>query len=134
VFPGLWDLNDTPSQVQSTMTGWHNQCGIVGGFMWLYDDFVGNGLAAQYASAINTAVASSGFTLSGPSSVFLNQSSNANAAITITDLNGFTGKVTFQYRLCRREQHRSRDGNQQLRSGSFYCGHGILDGDRHRHF
>jgi len=95
VFPGLWDLNDTPSQVQSTMTGWHNQCGIVGGFMWLYDDFVGNGLAAQYASAINTAVASSGFTLSGPSSVFLNQSSTANAAITITDLNGFTGKVTL---------------------------------------
>src|SRR5258708_7943050 len=95
VFPGLWDLNDTPSQVQSTMTGWHNQCGIVGGFMWLYDDFVGNGLAAQYASAINTAVASSGFTLSGPTSVFLNQSSTANAAITITDLNGFTGKVTL---------------------------------------
>jgi hypothetical protein len=95
VFPGLWDLNDTPSQVQSIMTGWHNQCGIVGGFMWLYDDFVGNGLAAQYASAINTAVASSGFTLSGPSSVFLNQSSTANAAITITDLNGFTGKVTL---------------------------------------
>jgi hypothetical protein len=26
--------------------------------MWLYDDFVGNGLAAQYASAINTALAS----------------------------------------------------------------------------
>ena len=42
VFPGLWDANDTPSQVQTTMTGWHNQCGIVGGFMWLYDDFAGN--------------------------------------------------------------------------------------------
>jgi hypothetical protein len=95
VFPGLWDLDDTPSQVQSIMSGWHTECGIVGGFMWLYDDFVGNGLAAQYASAINTAVASSGFTLSGPTSVFLNQSSTANASITITDLNGFTGKVTL---------------------------------------
>ena len=95
VWPGLWDLNDTPSQVQSTMTGWHSQCGITGGFMWLYDDFVGNGLAAQYASAINTAVASSGFTLAGPANVFLNQSAAANALITITDLNGFTGKVTL---------------------------------------
>ncbi len=95
VFPGLWDLNDTPSQVQSIMTGWRNQCGIVGGFMWLYDDFVGNGLAAQYASAINNAVNSTGFTLSGPNSVFLNQSSTANAAITITPLNGFTGTVNL---------------------------------------
>ena len=95
VWPGLWDLNDTPSQVQTTMTGWRSQCGITGGFMWLYDDFVGNGLAAQYASAINTAVGSSGFTLSGPSNVFLNQSSTANATITIKDNNGFNGKVTL---------------------------------------
>jgi len=95
VFPGLWDQDDTPSQVQSIMTGWHNQCGIVGGFMWLYDDFVGTGLAAQYASAINTAVGGSGFTISGPTNVFLNQSSTANASITITDSNGFNGKVTL---------------------------------------
>ncbi len=95
VFPGLWDANDTPSQVQTTMTGWHNQCGIIGGFMWIYDDFVGTGLAAQYANAINTAVGGSGFTLSGPTNVFLNQSSSANASITIKDLNGFNGKVTL---------------------------------------
>jgi hypothetical protein len=95
VFPGLWDQDDTPSQVQTTMTGWHNQCGIVGGFMWLYDDFVGTGLAAQYASAINTAVGAPGFTLSGPTNVFLNQSATANASITITDQNGFTGAVTL---------------------------------------
>jgi hypothetical protein len=95
VFPGLWDANDTPSQVQTTMTGWHSQCGILGGFMWLYDDFVGNGLAAQYASAINTAVGGSGFTLSGPSNVFLNQSSSANETITITYQNGFNGPVTL---------------------------------------
>ncbi|HEY3974211.1 MAG TPA: hypothetical protein VGM18_14490 [Candidatus Sulfotelmatobacter sp.] len=95
VFPGLWDADDTPSQVQSIMTGWHNQCGITGGFMWLYDDFVGTGKAAQYASAINTAVSSTGFTLSGPSSVFLNQNSSANAAITIKDIGGFNGAVTL---------------------------------------
>ena len=95
VWPGLWDLNDTPSQVQSIMSGWNTQCGINGGFMWLYDDFVGNGLAAQYASAINNAVSSSGFTLSGPSNIFLNENSSASAQITITPLNGFHDKVTL---------------------------------------
>lgn len=64
VFPGLWDEDDTPSQVQSTLSGWKAECGISGGFMWLYDDFVGNGLAAQYATAINTA--SSGSSSAGP--------------------------------------------------------------------
>jgi hypothetical protein len=95
VFPGLWDQYDTPSQVQSTMTGWHSQCGILGGFMWLYDDFVGTGLAAQYASAINTAVSSSGFTLAGPADLFLNQNSTASATITITDFGGFNSTVNL---------------------------------------
>jgi hypothetical protein len=95
VFPGLWDLNDTPSQVETIMSGWHQQCGIVGGFMWLYDDFVGNGLAAQYANAINTGVSSNGFTLSVPSIVYLNQSGTAGAIITITDFGGFNGNVTL---------------------------------------
>lgn len=95
VFPGLWDKNDTPAQVESIMSGWNSQCGIVGGFMWLYDDFVGNGLAAQYASAINTAVATSGFTLSGPSRLFLNESGKVGATITITRSNGFDGQVTL---------------------------------------
>ena len=95
VFPGLWDQDDTPSQVQSIMTGWHEQCGITGGFMWLYDDFVGNGLAAQYASAINTAVSSSGFTLTGPANLFLNQGSTTDALITITDIGGFNSDVTL---------------------------------------
>jgi hypothetical protein len=95
VFPGLWDKNDTPAQVESIMSGWQSECGIIGGFMWLYDDFVGNGLAAQYANAINTAVAGSGFTLSGPSSLFLNQSGTTGAIITINPQNGFNGQVTL---------------------------------------
>jgi hypothetical protein len=56
VFPGLWDKNDTPSQVETVMRGWHNECGIIGGFMWIYDDFVGDGLAKKYAAAINKGV------------------------------------------------------------------------------
>jgi hypothetical protein len=56
VFPGVWDKNYTPSQVQTVMRGWHKECGIIGGFMWIYDDFVGNGLAKKYASAINKGV------------------------------------------------------------------------------
>jgi hypothetical protein len=42
--------------VETVMRKWHNECGIVGGFMWIYDDFVGNGLAKKYAGAINKGV------------------------------------------------------------------------------
>jgi hypothetical protein len=56
VFPGVWDQNYTPSQVETVMRHWHNECGIIGGFMWIYDDFVGNGLAKKYAAAINKGV------------------------------------------------------------------------------
>jgi len=61
VFPGLWDSNDTPPQMQSQMQSWKSQCGITGGFLWLYDDVVGktyNGQdsAQAYAAAINTAL------------------------------------------------------------------------------
>ena len=56
VEPGLADSDFTPSGVQSQMTTWKSQYGIAGGWMWLYDDFVGNGKAAQYASAINNAL------------------------------------------------------------------------------
>jgi hypothetical protein len=52
VHPGLWDTNYTPSGVQTKISGWKSSCGITGGWMWLYDDFVNNGKAAQYATAI----------------------------------------------------------------------------------
>jgi hypothetical protein len=95
VWPGLWDQDDTPSQVQTVMTGWNAECGINGGFLWLYDDIVGTGLAAQYAAAINAAVSRSGFLLSGTTSIFLNQGASADGIIKITDLNGFSGSVTL---------------------------------------
>lgn len=59
VYPGVWDSDDTPPQAQSAMSGWHSQCGISGGFLWLYDDIVGktyNGQdeTAAYGNAINS--------------------------------------------------------------------------------
>ena len=64
VYPGVWDSDDTPPQAQSAMSGWHAQCGISGGFLWLYDDIAGktyNGQdeTAAYASAINAGLGSS---------------------------------------------------------------------------
>jgi hypothetical protein len=122
VFPGLWDQDDTPSQVQSIMTGWHSQCGILGGFMWLYDDFVGTGLAAQYAAAINTAVSSSGFTMAGPTNVFLNQSSTANASITITDFGGFNGAVSLTLSSLPKGVQASIQGAGNTRKAVFKAG------------
>jgi hypothetical protein len=61
VFPGLWDANYTPPAMQTQMQNWKYQCGITGGFLWLYDDIVGktyNGQnsAQAYAGAINNAL------------------------------------------------------------------------------
>ncbi|HEX8816304.1 MAG TPA: hypothetical protein VF753_12450 [Terriglobales bacterium] len=56
VLPGVWDKDYTPPQVESVMSSWHKECGILGGFMWIYDDFVLNGLAKKYATAINQGV------------------------------------------------------------------------------
>lgn len=95
VYPGLWDRGQSASQVESRISGWHSQCGISGGFMWIYDDFVGNGMAAKYAQAIEVGAGYSGFALSGPATVFLNEKSTAKAAIKITDLGGFSGGVTL---------------------------------------
>jgi hypothetical protein len=95
VFPGLWDHGDTPKEVQSRMAGWHQQCDILGGFMWLYDDFVGNGEAVKYAQAIEVGVGGSGFALSAPATVFLNQNSSAKATVKITDLGGFKGSISL---------------------------------------
>jgi hypothetical protein len=95
VYPGLWDKVDTPAEVQSRIAGWHTQCGISGGFMWLYDDFVGTGQAAKYARAIDDAVGIGGFTLSGPPTVYLNENSSAKAVIKIADFGVFKGDVSL---------------------------------------
>ena len=87
VYPGLWDQNYNPSQVQSVLSGWYSSCNITGAFMWLYDDFVGNGQAAQYAAAINVAVGSAGATNLAP---VIFQQPAAQAAFP-------GGTVTFNY-------------------------------------
>ena len=61
----------------------------------IYDDFVGNGEAAQYAQAMAVGAGYSGFALSGPATVYLNQSATAKATIKISDLGGFQGAVTL---------------------------------------
>ena len=55
VYPGLWGGNgrDSVESVRNRMNGWKNQCGISGGFMWLYDDFDNSPAVANYANAIN---------------------------------------------------------------------------------
>ncbi len=95
VYPGLWDHVDTPKEVQSKIAAWHKQCDISGGFMWLYDDFVGNGEAAKYAQAIEVGTGYSGFALSAPATVFLNENSTGKATIKVTDLGGFKGAVSL---------------------------------------
>jgi hypothetical protein len=95
VYPGLWDHVDSTKQVQAIMTKWHETCSISGGFMWIYDDFVGSGLAAKYAQAMEVGVGYSGFALSGSPTVYLNENATAKTTIKITDLGGFNGTVSL---------------------------------------
>jgi hypothetical protein len=69
VDPGLWCKNGTgcgdgnsPSEIGTAMADWHQEAGIPGGFIWLYDDIQqclpSTGYsAADYASAVNQATA-----------------------------------------------------------------------------
>ncbi len=58
VFPGLWGGSgqSSVSSVESRMNSWQNNCGITGGFMWIYDDFDNSPSVAAYAGAINNAL------------------------------------------------------------------------------
>ncbi|WP_282087893.1 T9SS type A sorting domain-containing protein [Aquimarina algiphila] len=58
VFPGLWGGSgqSSVSTVESRMNSWQNNCGITGGFMWIYDDFDSSPSVAAYAGAINNAL------------------------------------------------------------------------------
>lgn len=56
VYPGLWDQDDTPTEVQTQMTTWHTECGTAGGFLWLYDDIAGKGTASKYATAFKNGI------------------------------------------------------------------------------
>jgi len=95
VYPGLWDHVDTTKRVQTIMSGWHKECGISGGFMWIYDDFVGNGEAVKYAQAMAVGAGYTGFALSGPATAYLNENSKVAATIKVTDLGGFKGTVNL---------------------------------------
>ncbi len=58
VYPGLWGGSGQSSvaTVESRMNTWQNNCGITGGFMWIYDDFDNSSAVAAYAAAINNAL------------------------------------------------------------------------------
>ncbi|SMG00594.1 S1D (Lysyl endopeptidase) subfamily C-terminal domain protein [Burkholderia singularis] len=62
VFPGVADWDDSPPQAQSVMSAWKKQCGIVGAFLWLYDDIAGKSYggvstASAYMSAFSAGLA-----------------------------------------------------------------------------
>ena len=61
VFPGISDQTSappflTPAQTQTAMQGWHSQCGITGGWVWIFDQIAGTAQVRQYAHAITSGV------------------------------------------------------------------------------
>lgn len=57
VFPGISDQQAappylTPAQTRAAMKAWHKQCGITGGWVWIFDQIAGTKQVRQYAHAI----------------------------------------------------------------------------------
>jgi PKD-like domain/Secretion system C-terminal sorting domain/Ig-like domain CHU_C associated len=85
IYPGLWDSNNTPAQIHTKMTSWKTQCGIKGGFMWLYDDFYGTTKTAQYAAAVTLTTA--------PNISAMSTTTCSGVGFTATPVNGVNGTV-----------------------------------------
>ena len=54
VYPGLSDQPSappysSPTQAESRLATWHNQCGINGGWLWIFDQIQGTDLVKEYA-------------------------------------------------------------------------------------
>jgi hypothetical protein len=57
VYPGVSDQSSappylTPPEAEAAMANWHSQCGITGGWLWIFDQIAGTPLVKQYAHAI----------------------------------------------------------------------------------
>ena len=57
VFPGLSDQTSapphvTPAQAEAKLKAWHDQCGITGAWLWIFDQIAGTDLPKQYAHAM----------------------------------------------------------------------------------
>ena len=61
VYPGVSDQTSappykTPAEAELAMQNWHTQCGITGGWLWIFDQIAGTKQVKQYAHAITKGV------------------------------------------------------------------------------
>lgn len=61
VYPGISDQPSappylTPAATQTAMQKWHSQCGVTGGWVWIFDQIAGTRQVRKYAHAIITGV------------------------------------------------------------------------------
>lgn len=61
VYPGVSDQASappdlTPAEAKTAMENWHTQCGITGGWLWIFDQIAGTSLVRKYAHAITAGV------------------------------------------------------------------------------
>jgi len=61
VYPGLSDDHGappflTPDQAEAKLKTWHDQCGITGAWLWIFDQIAGTKLVKQYATDMTKGV------------------------------------------------------------------------------
>jgi hypothetical protein len=61
VYPGLSDQTSappysSPAQAESRLANWHSQCGISGGWLWIFDQIAGTDQVKEYAKDMTKGV------------------------------------------------------------------------------
>jgi hypothetical protein len=61
VYPGLSDQTSappykTPKAARETLANWHSQCGITGGWLWIFDQIAGTKQVVQYGHGMTKGV------------------------------------------------------------------------------
>ena len=61
VYPGISDQTSappylTPARTEAAMRNWHTQCGVTGGWVWIFDQIAGTDQVRKYANAITQGV------------------------------------------------------------------------------
>ena len=83
VFPGLWDHVDTYKQVQSIMSDWHSRVAFPAASCGSMTTLLALDRRRNTRRPLNVGVGYSGFALSAPTTVYLNQNATAKATIKI---------------------------------------------------
>ena len=123
VWPGLWDQDDTPSRSRRSCPAGITNAALTADSCGSTTISSAPGLPRNMPAPSTTRSPAADLRSQDQPSVFLNQSSTANAVISITDFGGFTGTVTLTVSGLPKGVTAAIRGAGQQTENSFQCRH-----------